>query len=97
MLGDSTNSTSSVSERLANARHCSLQKQKPENVTFFRKNSWFLSVPVSCHEDLFQYGMYVAINKGDPNMSHTANNFFVELVVVQSSLITFSLRNNSIS
>ena len=40
---------------LANARHCSLQKQKPENVTFFTKNSWFLSVPVSCHEDVKIY------------------------------------------
>ena len=33
-------------------------------------------------EDLFQNGIYLAINKGDPNMSHTANNFVV--VVVQS-------------
>ena len=34
-------------------------------------------------EDLFQNGIYVVINKGDPNMSHTANNFVV-VVVVQS-------------
>ena len=40
---------------LANVRHCSLQKRKPENVTFFTKNLWFLSVPVSCHEDVKIY------------------------------------------
>ena len=29
-------------------------------------------------KDLFQNGIYVAINKGDPNMSHAANNFVVQ-------------------